>query len=294
MALADDAKADGLPEEVVAEIEGAQEGGGEEGGQDEAPVTFKLSRRKKEQQEREERVKAAEDRAARAEQLANEIRQQSATETAHLRGTLEQFQRQFQGFQQQANQPRQAQDEVPVEKRISNEIRAAEEALAKSDLREYHERMGHIMDLKAQVQAQAIFAKMPQPQAQAAPQAQKPAWVTAIEFQYPDVLSHPKGQQTVAIVDQLLGSEQWGPERLHKAFQRSRTELGLKPTAAPPSNGQRALYGSVNSTSVGGGRPSAGGEDKVSVKRSDLEMAKRFGMTAAQYAKAQKESFPNE
>lgn len=293
MALAEDAKADGLPEEVVAEIEGAE--GGEQGGegQEETPVTFKLSRRKREQQEREERIKAAEERAAAAERMANEIRQQSAQENAHLRGTLEQFQRQFQGFQQQAQAPREQAAE-PIERRIAAAQKAAEAALKNSDLAEYHEQMGSIMDLRAEAKAQAILASMPKPPPQAAPVAQKPAWVTAIEFQYPDVLSHPRGQQTVGIVDQLLANEQWGPERLHKAFQRTRAELGLKPAAAAPaSNGQRALYGSVNSTATGGGR-APGGEDRVQVKKSDLEMARRFGMTAAQYAKAQKESFPDE
>lgn len=292
MALAEDAKADGLPDEVVAEIEGAEGGESTDQQQEEAPVTFKLSRRKREQQEREERVKAAEERAAKAEQLANEIRAQSAQETAHLRGTVEQMQRQWQTQAQQAQQPRQ-QEEAPVERRIAAAQKAAEAALKNSDLAEYHEQMGAIMDLRAEAKAQAILASMPKPPPQAAPVAQKPAWVTAIEFQYPDVLSHPRGQQTVAIVDQLLGSEQWGPERLHKAFQRTRTELGLKPAAAPASNGQRALYGSVNSTATGGGRPSNGG-DRVTVPKEYLSIAMRAGMTQAQAAKAWKDSYPDD
>ena len=297
MALADEAKADGLPEEVVAEIEGAQEGGeGREGGAEgEAPVTIRLSRRKKEQQEREERLKAAEDRAAAAERIANELRQQSAQESAHLRGTLEQMQRQFTASQQQPTARPAA--EEPIERRISTEMKAAEAALKASDLGEYHERMGRLMDLRAEAKAQAIIAAQPKPQVQQQPQQQqRPPWVMAIEMQYPDVLSHPRGQQTVGIVDQLLSHEPWGPDRLHKAFQRARTELGMKPAAAPaPAAGQRALYGSIQTSGTGGGgRRGADGSESVTVPKEYLSMATRSGMTKAQAAKAWKDSYPDE
>lgn len=291
MALAEEAKADGLPEEVVAEIEGAQEGG-EGGEQPNEQVTVRLSRRKREQEERENRLKAAEDRAAAAERIANELRQQQATESAHLRGTLEQMQRQW-TTQQQAPQQRQN-DEEPIERRIAAERKAADAALKAGELGDYHERMERMIDLRAQAQVQAILAAQPKPQPQAAPQQQKPAWVTAIEFQYPDVLSHPRGQQTVAIVDQLNAAEAWGPERLHKSFQRARNELGLKPAAPAASNGQRALYGSVQSSATGGGRSSGGGEERVTLPKDYLERAARMGMSRAQAAKAWKESYPDE
>lgn len=291
MALADDAKADGLPDEVVAEIEGGQEGGEDQ--QQDAPVTLKLSRRKKEQEERELRLKAAEDRAAAAERQIQEISSRASSETAHLRGTLEQMQRQWTTAQQQ-NAPRQAAEE-PIERRIATELKAAETALGASDLREYHEHMGRVMDMKAEAQARAIIAAQPRAAAPPAAAPQKPAWVTAIEFQYPDVLSHPRGQQTVGIVDQLLTNETWGPERLHKAFQRSRAELGLKPAAAPATNGQRGLYGSVSSSATGNGRAaSGGGEERVTIPKNYLAVGRRSGMTDAQYARAYRDSNPDE
>lgn len=77
MALSQEAAKDSeLPEEVVAEVEAAEKGGEAGADQPEEQVTVRLSRRKKEQQEREDRMAALEaDRTARSQE-ADRLRQE--------------------------------------------------------------------------------------------------------------------------------------------------------------------------------------------------------------------------
>ncbi len=293
MALSKEAAKDAeLPEEVVGEIEAA-EGGQDAGGEDEGEqqVTVRLSRRKKEQQEREERMAALEsDRTARAQE-AERLRQelaQTREAQARMQGILEQMQRMPAGRES-------GREEAPVDLRdkLDELRRTANDQLGKQDLDAWQRTQEAIMDAKAEMKARAIVAaqqkNMPAPQQQA---PQKPDWVRAIEFQYPDVLTDPRGQHTVGIFDSLLGqTEQFGPQRLHKAFQRARTELGLAQAPAA-SNQARQLHTGISSNGVG--RKPANGDSVVNMPRHYLETALKSGMTRAEAAKAWRESYPNE
>lgn len=292
MALSQEAAKDSeLPEEVVAEVEAA-EGGKDQGEDQEQQVTVRLSRRKKEQQEREERMAALEsDRTARAqeaERLRQEL-QQTREEQARMRGMLEQIQRQPAGRES-------AREEAPVDLRdkLDELRRAANDALGKQDIETWQRHQEAIMDAKAEMKARAIVAaqqkNMPAPVQQ---QPQKPDWVRAIEFQYPDVLTDPRGQHTVGIFDSLLSqAEQFGPQRLHKAFQRARAELGLTQTQQQATGQSRQLLTGITSNGVG--RKPSNGDSVVNMPRHYLETALRSGMTRAEAAKAWRESYPNE
>ena len=292
MALSQEAAKDSeLPEEVVAEVEAA-EGGKDQGEDQEQQVTVRLSRRKKEQQEREERMAALEsDRTARAqeaERLRQEL-QQTREEQARMRGMLEQIQRQPAGRES-------AREEAPVDLRdkLDELRRAANDALGKQDIETWQRHQEAIMDAKAEMKARAIVAaqqkNMPAPVQQ---QPQKPDWVRAIEFQYPDVLTDPRGQHTVGIFDSLLSqAEQFGPQRLHKAFQRARAELGLTQTQQQATGQSRQLLTGITSNGVG--RKPSNGDSVVNMPRHYLETALRSGMTKAEAAKAWRESYPNE
>lgn len=292
MALSQEAAKDSeLPEEVVAEVEAA-EGGKDQGEDQEQQVTVRLSRRKKEQQEREERMAALEaDRTARAQE-AERLRQelaQTREEQARMRGMLEQIQRQPPGRES-------AREEAPVDLRdkLDELRRTANDALGKQDIEAWQRHQEAIMDVKAEMKARAIVAA--QQKNQPAPvqqQPQKPDWVRAIEFQYPDVLTDPRGQHTVGIFDSFLAqSEQFGPQRLHKAFQRARAELGLMQTQQQATGQSRQLLTGITSNGVG--RKPSNGDSVVNMPKHYLETALRSGMTKAEAAKAWRESYPNE
>lgn len=288
MALSDDAKADGLPEEVIAEVEGAEQEGGDGQPQPEQRETIRLSRRKKEQQERDARMEALEARAAEADRVRGELAQ-TREALARQQGAIEQLSRSQ--FQQRETPAARAEPEESIDRRISRANKTANEALAKSDLDGYHEQMQTIMELKAR----QIFDAQPKPVVQQqVQQVQKPAWVLATEVQHADVMSHPQGQMVVGSIDALLNQmgEAWGPARLHKAMAEARTRLGIKPPAAAPQAGQRQLMTGLQSSGTG---PRANpGERVVNVPKDYLATAARMGMNKAQAAKAWADSYPDE
>lgn len=279
-----------LSDDVVEEVKDAEDGAGEGPKGEEPRETIRLSRYKRKEQEREEReaaLKAERDeRAAETERLRAELAQTREL-TARLHGAVEQMQRQ----PREAQQQRQTVDEdtpMSLRDKIDERRRVAQEALGKSDLDAYQREMEGIMELKAR----AIVAAQPrqQVQAQQPQQVQKPDWVRAVEWHYPDILAHPRGQHTVGVLDSLA-TDPWGPERLHRAFQRARTELGIKPAVAS-APASRGLYTSMESTATGG--RSTRGETSVSIPKKNLEEMLRAGLTRAQAAKAWKESYPEE
>lgn len=281
---------DDLPDDVVEEVEAIEAAGeGEEGEKTEPPAQFRLSRRKKEQQEREGREADLAARAAESDRLRSELQRQGE-ETARLRGAMEQMNA-FQARQQAQPAQRQGADDEgdSLPEKIAARLKKADTALKGSDLDEYHAQMRQVMRLEAQ----AIVAAQPRPAAPQQQAPQKPAWVTAIEFQYPDVLSHPRGQPTVGAVDSLLTTmgEQWGPDRLHKAFQRARAELGLKVAAAPTTQ-QRQLHSGISSGGLGPNR--SGGDRTVNIPREYLAVAAKSGMSKKEAVKAYMETYPEE
>lgn len=206
-----------------------------------------------------------------------------------MRGMLEQIQRQPAG-----REPSREEAPVDLRDKLDEHRRQAADALGKQDIDNWQRHQEAIMDVKAEMKARAIVAaqqrSMPAPQPQA---PQKPDWVRAIEFQYPDVLTDPRGQNTVGIFDSFLAqSEQFGPQRLHKAFQRARVELGLAQTQQAATGQARQLHTGISTNGVG--RQSKNGESVVNMPRHYLETALRSGMTKAEAAKAWRDSYPNE
>jgi hypothetical protein len=291
MALKDDAKADKeLPEEVVAEIEGVEGAGVDEDGQP-AEQRVVVSRRKQQQQEREERLAAIEARAVAAEERAARIEMERAADNARFEEMRRTQEMMFRG-QNQGPAPA-AQEPIPDQ--IQKRLKAASAALGKADLDDYHEQMLAVMELKAK---QNIPAPQPIPQAP----MQKPAWVTAIEFQYPDVLSHPKGVPTVAYVEGLEDGV-FGPEKLHRMFQRARRDLGLAQQAAPvqrqapANNAQRQLYSTPSSSSAPPPRARGAGEGSVKMTtelKNFLRIMEANGVPKAKAMKSWMESYPSE
>jgi hypothetical protein len=286
---------EGAEEEVEGVVEGADEtqtGGAEQ------VETIRLSRRKREQQERDDRMSALEaDRTARTEEAARlraEL-QQTREGLARMQGAVEQL-----GKRQ--SQPREpaGPSEEPIERRIAKTVKSANEALGKNDLDSYHEHMLEAMDLKAQAIVEAREKSRPAPAAAAAQVPQKPAWVTAIEFQYPDVLTHPRGQSTVFAFEPIVGGN-FSPEKLHTMFRRARAELGLGEAATPvapatraATPAARALHTGITSTGTGARRTSAGEVSEVKIPRRNLEEMMKAGLSRTQAAKAWRESYGDE
>jgi len=277
---------DELPEDVIEEVEKAGEEGPEVEGEEAPPVEFKLSRRKKEQQEREDRMAELEARAAKAEEYRTQL-EQTRIEQARLSATVE-------ILAQQRQQPAQQQTGDSPEDQLKRHRKERDKALAGSDLDAYHEHS----DAIRMIETRALLAQIPQQQPQQF-QPQKPDWVRAVEFQYPDVMVNPNGQKYAAAFEAVIPGE-FSPDKLHKMFQRARQELG---TAAPAqgghsngSNSQRQqLFSSPGSNSVRG--RSGGDDDSVKINRGEWnqywDMASKAGMNKAQALKAWKESYGN-
>jgi hypothetical protein len=278
MALSNEAKKDDeLPDEVVEEVEAAENG--EDGDAGEPQVTLQVSRRKQQQQERDARLAELEARAKAADEY-KEKWERTQGEVAQTRAMLELL-------AQQRQQPAPTTQTESLEDQIKRHNKERVSALAKSDLDAYHEHS----DAIHQLQVKQAIASIPQP-AQSA--FQKPDWVRAVEGQYPDVMTNPNGQRFAAAFETVIPGE-FGPDKLHKMFQRARQEIGGGQPVSRAQNAQRQqLFSGVTSTSVRS-RPSGGGDsDKVTVPRSYMEMASKAGMTKAQAVKAWKESYPEE
>jgi len=281
-----------LPQDVLDQVDAAESGEEEEGPKvEETEAIVVPSRRKKREQENQARIAEAERAAAARDAEARELREQlqrTREETAQMRGMLEQL-----GRQQQAPRETAAPAE-DIDAEIRKEMKRQQSALAgpQADFAEYQESQARMMEL----QARKIWAAQPKPQPvqQAPQQPQKPDWVRAIEYQYPDVLTHSQGQAAVGHFDQLSGTlgMAFGPERLHKAFQRARVELGLAQQAAP-TNGARQLL-SGGQFGDGGGQRKKPGERSVNIPREHLARMLKAGMTKAEAAKAWAESYPDE
>jgi hypothetical protein len=149
---------EGAEEEVQGELEAVDETQGE--GAPEQTETIRLSRRKREQQERDDRMAALEaDRTARTEEAARLRAELQATREAQARmqGALEQI------SQRQAQPRDTGPAEEPIDARIKKAVRAANEALGKQDLDTYHDHMGALMELKAQQIVEARERARPAP-----------------------------------------------------------------------------------------------------------------------------------
>src|ERR1700761_7394758 len=144
MALSEDAKADGLPEEIVAEVENAEQGGQEGTPPEQQTETIRLSRRQAKQQEREAELATLRTKAGEAEALRGELERQREAQ-ARMQGIREQMAGRAAERRPEPVAAPQGREDEPADERVRKQLRKAQEALAKSDLDEYHSRMSKIM-----------------------------------------------------------------------------------------------------------------------------------------------------
>jgi hypothetical protein len=277
---------DELPESVKAEVEAAKKEG--ERAED-VPIETeavnlpgeqesKESRRQRKERERQEERQAFVERTERAERIAEELRAGQAALAARLDAALQQRQ------EPAAREP----STDDVRDKYDRQMKKAKEALAAGNLDEYHERLDRAFELKhghrAVQDARQFIPQAPQAQ------PQKPAWATAVESQFPDVVMHANGLNAVAAFA-ALDPAQLGPEKLQRAFTRARAELGLgKGTpAAPNPERERQRQMLASGPTNGGGRGSGGGRGETvlnGVPKNYREIARSAGMSPEAYLKS--------
>ena len=305
---------DTLPPEVQAEVDKIrQEEGLDEPKPEETsePQTVHLSRRAQKEQERQEELAQARQRADQAAQEAAAARAAAAEAQAANERTARQL-AELTALAQQSYQPSQQQDrDEPRDPgawrdKYDRQVKKAKEALTAGNLDEYHERILKAAEIRAkaavpqgmdprQVQ-QMVQQHMPQ-QVQ-----QKPPWVTMVENEFPDVVTHGRGLETVGVFMRLTTNEDAqniNPENLRKAFGRAREELGTKQrTEAQREQKKQMLSGGGSGGARSGG---AGGKGEPAVvirglpKGADYrEVARRAGMTPQEYARAYAQMNPQD
>lgn len=249
-----------------------------------------LSRRAQKEQERNEQIKAAEERAAKAAEIAEDLRKKREEDAARL----ERMERMLQDFGQRAQQPAPVQQRQEPDKdwseTYSKHMKRAKEALVKGDMDEYHERMEKAYLIKAKAEIGADIAKRIPQAAPAMPT--KPAWITAVESQFPDVMMHPTGTQAVtafAALDQTPMS----PEKLQRAFTRAREELGLAKRSQETNQAKRQMLAGASTN--GTAKTSSGkGEHYVNVPKNYKDIARRAGMSPEDYIRSYAAMNPRE
>ena len=289
---------DVLPPEVRAEVDKIkQEEGGEEGAPETervevAPPERPLSRRARAEEDRKAEIQAANERAAAAAKIAEDVRAQLAERDmadAERWGRLEGMLAQRQQPQPVQEQPKP--DKGPDPDKYNRQMTKAKDALAKGDIDEYHRRIEKALLQKAKEQiAPELAARIPQ--AQQAPM-QKPMWVVAVENQFPDVVQHPRGLNAVAAFAQMAGG-QLTPESLQAAYVRARQEIGGG-AGNPQRERQKDMMrgGSVNGNG-GGNRGGNGGGRTVNVPKNWREIARGAGMSEQDYLRSYAQMNPGE
>lgn len=295
---------EGLPPEVQAEVDAIkrQEGIGEttddgkftEATEDVAapPPPAPKSRRAQQEEERNNLIRAAEERATRAEQLAEKTAKDFTERMARLEGTIEagNQQRQQPVYIQQPPQQQAPAKDWQAERRAA--LREAQKALAASDYDGWQEHQDRATGLQIEEMRSKLMQEFEQRQPrQQQAIAEKPIWLTAVESQFPDVLQHQRGPGTVAAFMQMEGisAANFNAETMQKAFVRARKELNLAPNSPAPTEQQRQVHagGPVNGSSRIAAP--AGATSKVKVPKNWREIARRAGMSEAQYLRAAKD-----
>jgi hypothetical protein len=115
-------------------------------------------------------------------------------------------------------------------------------------------------------------------------QPEKPGWVTAVESRYGDVMINPRGLTAVAGFMNILDG-QFGPEKLDKAFQRAREELGLTKRNDEKIQEKRQLL--AGGPTHGAPRSNGGGKNGKQVKlpANWREVARKAGIPEADYVR---------
>jgi hypothetical protein len=285
---------DDLPVEVQAEVDKIRS---DEGIVDDAPAAIEQievapveverpkSRKQQAEEERAAQFRAVEERATKAEQLAQEIRNEANQRMARLEALLEAGQR----YQQQPPVTEQQTERRDWRERADKAMRKAEKALAAGELTEYHDQLAKATELRMEGKFNPRLEETQQRFQQQIPQQpmQKPAWVTSVENEFPDVVQHAAGLNAVAAFINLDGSVGFSPEKLKRAFLRARQEITPDRAAPQPSERSRQLLSGAPTGGGGRGAPAApNGSPKVSVPKNYREIAKSVGMTPDEYVRA--------
>lgn len=288
---------DVLPENVRAEVDAIRESEGLDDPkpaepEEETPV--RLSRRAQKEQERQEELSAAREKAEKAAEAIEQLRREREEDRARA----DRLERTFAELANLARQPVPVQQEAPRDAgdwrdKYDKQMKKAKEALEKGQIDEYHERFSKAQELRT---VATLAPRIPDPRQFQQPQQQqwvKPAWVQSVENEFPDVIQHQRGFDTVTafigIVDPT-GANRGKPETLKKAFERARTELGTKARAEEQREQKRQMLAGGGS----GGRPAgSGGRGNAPVVNVKLPKGKDFrqiarasGMTEQEYARA--------
>lgn len=282
---------DELPESVKKEMADARkEGEADEGGQDAQPEEeqqerVKLSRRAQKEEERKAELQAANERADKASQLAEQIRAESNERYARLEGMI--------GGLAQGRQEQQSQQQRPVVEDVSDQARKlrkeARTALTAGDIEEYEEKNNRASNMERDDAIARALRTIPQPQ-----QVQRlPDWVTAVEAQFPDVVMHPAGKNAVAAFGQIEMAKTGrpiDPQGLMSAYTRAREELGIAKRADANNETRRKQLASGPSN--GATRSGGSKETYVNAPKNYREIAKRAGMKPEDYLRQYAQANP--
>lgn len=294
-----------LPESVQAEVDAIRKSEGLDSGEGERAEETEVvaapapepprGRRAQQEAERNALLKSAEDRAAKAEQLAEKTARESSERLARLEGLIEagNQQRQQPVYVQAPPQQQAPQKDWQTEHRAA--MREAQKLLAAGDIEGYHDGLERANDVKVEAalakQRQEWEQRFPQ---QSQPQQQKPIWLTAVENQFSDVLSHARGADVAAAFMRMEGVNQsnFNAETMQKVFVRARKELGLGQQTPGPTEQQRQAHagGPVNGSARTPG--SNGANKQVKVPKNWRDIARRSGMSEADYLRAAKAMEP--
>lgn len=289
-----------LPEDVQAQVDKIrdEEGLNEEVTPPEPDVEheIKLTRRARERQEERAAVEAAREAATKAQEALEHERRAREEDRARIE-RMERSMNEMAAFARGAvgtqPQPGPQQGGEDWREEYSKQRKKAQKALEAGDMNEYHERLEKATMLKLKAE---IAPTIPNPrqfqQFQPAPQApQKPAWVQVVENEFPDVVTHDRGFDTVATFVRLAGTapQNLNADALRKAFNRAREELGTKQRNDAQREQKRQLLAGGGSTGrVAGGTGTKGPSVNVKLPPGfdPRVIAKRAGMTVQEYAKA--------
>jgi hypothetical protein len=286
---------DDIPAEVQAEVDKIK---AEEVGTDERTEEVQLehveveprkSRKQQAEEERAAQFRAVEERATKAEQLAQEIRNEANARMARLEGLLEAGRQQPQYVEPQQQPRGQGKD---WREKYDKERKKADKALAENDLAGYHEHNERAMEIKMEAKFNPRLEETTRNIQQQLPQQQfqKPPWVTSVENEFPDVVQNAAGLNAVAAFINLDSTPGFSPEKLKRAFLRARQELTPAQQQAGTSQPTDRARAVLSGSPVGGGGRSApsgaGGKAKVQVPKNYESIARAAGMSPEDYKRA--------
>jgi hypothetical protein len=278
-----------LPQSVKDEMEAAKkEGGEQEAPEEEAqPERVQLSRRAQKEEDRKAEISAANERAEKAERLAETIRQESNERLARMEGMIGGLAQQRQEPQYQAR-PAVTEDANEQARRLRKEAKAA---LVAGEFDDYEEKTTRANAIERDDAIQRAVRSLPQPQQQ----QRLPDWVTAVEAQFPDVVMHPAGKNAVAAFGQIEMAKTGraiDPQGLMSAFTRAREELGIAKRNDTQNTQRRQQMASGPSNGATHSRGAR--EQSVMMPKGWESVARKAGVPLKEYAKQYAASNPKD